>query len=178
MAESVTIARPYAQGVFRLACESGKLDRWSARLDRLVAIASDAQMSEIIGNPKLSSGQVADLFLSLSGESNDSELTGFVHLLADNERFAVLPEIRTLFEEFKSAEEGVREALITSAYPIDAPQLAALTTELEAHFGGRLQPRVEVDAALIGGIRIAVGDEILDASVRGKLDAMAALLKN
>ena len=178
MAESVTIARPYAQGVFRLAREGGKLGVWSSRLQRLAAIAADPEMNKVVGNPKFSSGQLADLFLSLSGEASDAELASFVRLLAENERFPVLGEIRDLYEQMKSAEEGVREAVITSAFPLSAAQLAALTGELEAHFGGKLQPRVIVDASLIGGVRVAVGDQILDASVRGKLDAMATVLKN
>ena len=99
-------------------------------------------------------------------------------VLAENERIEVLPQIRELFEQYKSEEEGVKDALISSAYPLDAAQLNNLVSQLETHFGCKLQPRVEVDAALIGGVRVAVGDEVLDASVRGKLDAMATALKN
>ena len=75
-------------------------------------------------------------------------------------------------------DEGLKDALITSAFPLDDVQLAPLVKKLEAHFGCRLQPRVEVDPLLIGGVMVAVGDRILDASVRGKLDAMATALKN
>ncbi|MFT3848418.1 MAG: F0F1 ATP synthase subunit delta [Propionivibrio sp.] len=178
MAESVTIARPYAQAVFRLAKESQSLAAWSDRLQRLSAIAQDAEMAKVIGSPKLSAGDVADLFVSLSGEARNGELSAFIGLLAENERFDVLPQIREIFEEFKSADEGIREAVITSAYPLDDVLLVPLVKQLESHFGGHLQPRVEVDASLIGGVRVAVGDQILDASVRGKLDAMAAALKN
>ena len=53
-----------------------------------------------------------------------------------------------------------------------------MVRQLEAHFGSRLQPRVEVDASLIGGVRVSVGDRVLDVSVRGKLNTMAATLKN
>lgn len=178
MAESVTIARPYAQAVFRLAREGRSLDAWSDRLQRLAAVAQDPEMSKVIGNPKFSAAQVADLFVALSGESGNKELASFVALLAENERFDVLPQIEELYAELKDADDGVREALICSAFPLDDAQLRPLMVQLEAHFGGRLQPRVEVDASLIGGVRVAVGDQLLDASVRGKLDAMATALKN
>ena len=178
MAESVTIARPYAQAVFRLGKDGQSLAAWSERLQRLSAVAQDPEMAKVIGNPKLSASQVADLFVSLASETRDKELSSFIGLLAENERFDILPQISEIFEELKSADEGVKEAVITSAFPLDDAQLARLVAQLESHFSAHLQPRVEVDASLIGGIKVAVGDQILDASVRGKLDAMATALKN
>ncbi len=178
MAETVTIARPYALAVFRLAREKRELAEWSGRLQRLMLVATDPEMDRIIGNPRFSARQVADLFLSLSGEPDSRELGTFIGLLAENERFDVLPDIAGIFEQLKSEDEGLKDALITSAFPLDDVQLAPLVKKLEAHFGCRLQPRVEVDPLLIGGVMVAVGDRILDASVRGKLDAMATALKN
>jgi F-type H+-transporting ATPase subunit delta len=178
MAESVTIARPYAQAVFRLARENKALAAWSNRLQRLVAIAQDPQMTKVVGNPKFSAGQVADLFVSLSGEPDSRELASFVGVLAENERLDVLMQIQEIYEQLKGEDEGVKEALVTSAYPLDDVQLKNLMSQLETHFGSKLQPRVELDVALIGGVKVAVGDQILDASVRGKLDAMATALKN
>ncbi len=178
MAESVTIARPYAQAVFRLAREGQTLTAWSNRLQRLAAIAQDAEMTKVVGNPKFSAGQVADLFVSLTGEAGNQELVSFVGILAENERVDVLTQIQEIYEQLKSADEGVKDATVTSAYPLDDAQLKNLMSQLESHFGSKLQPHVEVDAALIGGIKVTVGDQILDASVRGKLDAMATALKN
>ena len=178
MAESVTIARPYAQAVFRLARETGNQVAWSENLQRLAAIVQDPEMARVVGNPKFSAGQVAELFISLFGEEKNQELAKFVGLLAENERLSVLPEIRDIYEQRKSADEGIEEAVITSAFPLYDAQLNNLMKELEAHFGTRLEPHLRVDAGLIGGVRIAVGDQILDASVRGKLDAMSAALKN
>ena len=178
MAESVTIARPYAQAVFRLARENKALAAWSNRLQRLVAIAQDPQMTKVVGNPKFSAGQVADLFVSLSGEPDSQELASFIGVLPENERLDVLMQIQEIYEQLKGEDEGVKDALVSSAYPLDDVQLKNLMSQLETHFGSKLQPRVELDAALIGGVKVAVGDQILDASVRGKLDAMATALKN
>jgi len=182
MAESVTIARPYAQAIFRLAREGKALAAWSDRLQRLAAIAQDPEMAKVVGNPKFSAGQVADLFVSLTGESantpGNKELASLIGILAENERLGVLSQIQDIYEQLKSADEGVKDAVVTSAYPLDDAQLKNLMSQLESHFGSKLQPHVEVDAALIGGIKVAVGDQVLDASVRGKLDAMATALKN
>ena len=178
MAESVTIARPYAQAVFRLAREKGTLAAWSQRLQRLSAVAQDPDMGSVLDNPKFSAEQITELLVSLSGDAGDGELASFIGVLAANERLAVLAEIHELFEALRSDDAGVREAVVTSAFALDETQLQALTTQLEAHFGSRLSPRVEVDPALIGGITVTVGDQVLDASVRGKLEAMATALKN
>ena len=178
MAESVTIARPYAQAVFRLAKETGALAAWSEHLQQLSLVAQNPEMAKVIGNPKFSAAQVAELFVSLSGAEKNQELAKFIALLAENERMDILSEIRDIYEQLKSADEGVKEVVVSSAYPLDDAQLNNLIKELEAHFGSRLEPRVVVDARLIGGVRVAVGDQILDASVRGKLDAMATALKN
>jgi F-type H+-transporting ATPase subunit delta len=178
MAESVTIARPYAQAVFRLARESKSLKAWSDRLQRLAAIAQDSEMTKVVGNPKFSAVQVAKLFISLSGEPGNQELSSFIGILAENERLDVLTQIQEIYEQLKSKDEGVKEAVISSAFPLNDAQLKNLMSQLEAHFSSKLQPLVEVDATLIGGIKVAVGDQVLDASVRGKLDAMATALKN
>lgn len=177
MAETVTIARPYAEAVFRTAKEAGALGAWSGRLQRLALIARDPEMAEVIGNPKLSAEQVAQLFVSLA-EDNDAVLGNFIRVLADNERLTLLPEISALFEAQKAAEEGVKEAVVQTAFPLADADLSALMPQLEAHFKTKLAPTVVVDAGLIGGVRVAVGDQVLDASVRGKLEAMATALKN
>lgn len=177
MAESVTIARPYAEAAYRLAKESGAQGLWSQRLQRLALIAQDKEMTEVMTNPRLSTEQVAELFISLSADS-DAILANFVRTLAENRRLALLPEVSRLFELAKSQEEGVQEAVVYSAFPIDDAQVAALLQQLEPRFGTRLTARVEVDPSLIGGVRVTVGDQMLDASVRGKLDAMAVALNN
>ena len=177
MAESVTIARPYAEAVFRTAKESGAQGTWSQRLQRLALIAQDGDMAAVMGNPQLSAEQVANLVISLC-DDNDAVLANLVRTLAENRRLALLPEISRLFDLAKSQEEGIKEAVVHSAFPIDDTQVKALVQELEARFGTKLTARVEVDASLIGGVRVTVGDQVLDASVRGKLDAMAVALNN
>jgi F-type H+-transporting ATPase subunit delta len=177
MAESVTIARPYAEAVFRIAQETGAQGIWSGRLARLALIAQDGDMASVMTNPRLSTEQVAELFISLSDDT-DPTLGSFIRTLAENRRLALLPEISRLFDLAKSQEEGVKEAVVYSAFPIDDSQVVSLLKELETRFATRLTARVVIDPSLIGGVRVAVGDLVLDASVRGKLDSMAVALNN
>ncbi|MBI4990219.1 MAG: F0F1 ATP synthase subunit delta [Rhodocyclales bacterium] len=177
MAENVTLARPYAEAAFQLARANSALGPWQQALDRMAAVAADAQMLECIANPRLLSSQVAQLFLDVAG-SLSAEQQNFVRLLVDNERLQVLPEIRELYVELKNGQEGVQEADIASAFPLDDATLRNLVAELETRFKCRIQATVSLDPELIGGVRIAVGDQVIDASVRGKLAAMATALKN
>jgi F-type H+-transporting ATPase subunit delta len=177
MAENVTLARPYAEAAFQLARTNSALGPWQQALDRMAAVAADAQMLDCIANPRLLSSQVAQLFLDVAG-SLSAEQQNFVRLLVDNERLQVLPEIRELYVELKNGQEGVQEADIASAFPLDDATLKNLVAELETRFKCRIQATVSLDPELIGGVRIAVGDQVIDASVRGKLASMATALQS
>ena len=182
MAENVTLARPYAEAAFQLAKSGYALAAWSDVLSRLSSVASRPEMEECISNPRLSPVQLAQLCLDVAASDAKSGLSAdqqnFVRVLADNDRLIVLPEISELFDELKHGHEGIKDAEITSAFVLDEATLKTLVVALERKFGCRIQATVKVDAELIGGVRIAVGDEVIDASVRGKLAAMATALKN
>lgn len=177
MAENLTVARPYAEAAFELAKAGGQLSAWQDALARMAAAAEDAQMKECIADPRIAPEALAELFVGVAGELS-AEQRNFVHVLVENRRLAVLPEISRLFVELKNAMEATREALVSSAFPLAASQLDELVAGLERKFGCKVKAKVDVAPELIGGVRIALGDQVIDASVRGKLDAMAVSLKN
>lgn len=177
MAENVTVARPYAEAAFKLAREAGALESWAQALSRLATVASEPKIQAGLGEPSLSAAQASRIFVDVAGDLT-LEQQNFVTVLADNERLALLPEIETLFAAHKDAFEGAREAVVSSAFPIDDATLARLVTDLEARFQVKVKAQVVLDPDLIGGVRIALGDEVIDASVRGKLAALASALKN
>jgi F-type H+-transporting ATPase subunit delta len=177
VAEIVTIARPYAEAIFRLAKEQGKLAAWSESLAKLAAFAIDAAVAACIGNPSLTARQKSDLVISLLGGTVDAEVANFVGVLAENERLAALPEIATFFEALKDREEGIKDAIVYSAFSMDDAQRQKLVAELETHFKTKLSAEIRLDPELIGGVKVVVGDQVLDASVRGKLSAMATALR-
>lgn len=178
MAENVTIARPYADAAFELARGAGALEAWSEALDRLATVAANPDMQACFTDPKFSEDDVVKLVLDVANGKFDGEQQNFVRILADSERLQVLPEIRDLFVQLKNEHEGVKEVAIESAFPLDDATLKTLTADLEARFQAKLNVSVSVDPELIGGVRITVGDEVIDASVRGKLANMASALKN
>ncbi len=176
MAETVTIARPYAEAAFRLAWEQGALDRWSQMLHLLEIVVQDERIAHAIGDPNLSSRQLESVVLGVCGGQLDGAGRNFVQVLVNNDRLGVVPAIRALFEDLKREQEGVVEAQIVSAFALDDEQQSALVRRLEAKYQRKVSAQVSVDPQLIGGVKIVVGDKVLDATVRGKLDAMAAAL--
>ncbi len=178
MAENVTIARPYADAAFELAKGADALGPWSEALERLAFIVADPDMRPCIGDPNLTEDRLYGLVVEVAGDGLNQEQKNFVRLLVENERLTVLPEIRDLFVSKKNEHEGVKEVDVTSAFQMDDATLASLKSELETRFKGKLNITVRIDPELIGGVRIAVGDEVIDTSVRGKLANMAAALKN
>jgi F-type H+-transporting ATPase subunit delta len=177
MAEAVTIARPYAVAIFRLAKEKSALARWSEMLAFTTAVAADAQMQAINDDPNVSSEQVERVFLAVGGDRLDASATNLIKLLVEYDRLNLLPEIARLFEELKAKDEGVVEAEITAATKPDEAQVKALVSQLEARFKQKVVAQVIVDPEIIGGVKIVVGDTVIDASVRGRLQEMAYTLK-
>ncbi|MBV2234466.1 MAG: F0F1 ATP synthase subunit delta [Sterolibacterium sp.] len=180
MAENVTIARPYAEAAFQLAREQGgsALAAWARALERMADIAVHADMQPCIDDPRLLPSQLTQLFLGVCGKTLDAEQQNFVKVLVDNDRLTVLPEIRDLFMTYKNEHEGSKQALIDSAFPIETATQQQLVADLERRFACKIEATVQVDPELIGGVRITVGDQVIDASVRGKLAAMATALQN
>ncbi|MBB5192014.1 F-type H+-transporting ATPase subunit delta [Silvimonas terrae] len=178
MAELITVARPYAEAVFRLGKESGKLDQWSEVLAKLGLIADDATARQVASNPRYSAAQVQQLLVELLGAGVTDEVKNFVALILENDRFTALPVIRDLYESYKAAEAGEVEAQIESAFPLDAAQVDALKTSLAQHFNRKVAATTSTNADLIGGVKVTVGDVVIDASIAGKLSELATSLKS
>ena len=177
MAELATIARPYAEALFKAAAGDGAALK--PQLAALAALASDAQLRQFADNPKVSVEQVAGVvteLLSGQGAALSPRVVNLLHVVLDNGRFAALPEISAQFAALVNAQGGISDALVESAYALDEAQLAEVVAALEKRFGRRLQARVQLRPELIGGIRVTVGDEVLDTSVKARLEQMKVAL--
>ena len=175
-AELVTVARPYSQAVFDLAKERNELSTWSDVLSLLVAVYDDPQFQTAIASPTVTSAEVERLLLAVCDEHIDEYAHNFVSLLVRNGRLPALSEIRRLYERLKAEDEGIVEAQITSAFPLEGQQLEHIVKLLSKRYEKNISPTVDVDSELIGGIKVQVGDKVWDASVRGRLQNMATAL--
>jgi F-type H+-transporting ATPase subunit delta len=176
MAELVTIARPYAEAAFRLAIESRNLAAWSDMVALLEAVLTDKDVAQHVADPNVDDRALESLLLGLLGDKLDGQGRNFLQVLIHNGRLAILPHIRELYEDLRREHEGVLEAHIISAMPVSDDQLRTLVAALEKKYGRTVRAHVDVDRELIGGARVMVGDKMIDATVRGRLDAMATAL--
>ncbi len=175
MAELATIARPYAEALFRVA-QGGNLQAWSETVAEMAAVAALPDVKEFAANPRLTDVQIAETFLSVLKSSVSAQARNLVAALVENGRLALLPEIAEQFKQLVNLQQGSADAEIHSAFPMEGAQVSDLVAALEKKFGRKLNASVTVDPSLIGGVRVVVGDEVLDTSVRAKLQQMQTAL--
>ena len=169
MAELATIARPYAEAVFRVAVPA-KLNAWAETLSEMAQVAAVPEFQAMAHDPRIAHADVAATFLSALKVAVDEQTKNLVAELVDNGRLSLLAEIE------QNAYESTADAEIVSAFPMDGGQISDLVSALEKKFGRKLIATVTVDQALIGGVRVTVGDEVLDFSVSARLERMHTAL--
>ncbi|RZS84875.1 F0F1 ATP synthase subunit delta [Pigmentiphaga kullae] len=173
MAELSTIARPYAEALFGVArADSAGLAAWAELVAEMAQAAAHPEVRSAIADPKLDDAQRVELFTATLKTQLTPAARNFVTLLVENDRLLLLPEIASQFLWLKNRHEGTADAEIASAFALTDAQVADLVAGLEKKFGVKIKPTVRVDASLIGGVRVAVGDQVLDTSVRAQLDRM------
>jgi F-type H+-transporting ATPase subunit delta len=178
VAEPRTVARPYAEAVFRLADAAGKLAEWSAMLSALAQVSESERIRSAVRNPANSAAKAAGIFVSVLAGHLTGEAENFVRVLADNRRLELISAIRDQFEALRNERESVVDVDITSAIELSDPQLKELVASLEKKTGRKVKARVNVDKGLIGGVMLAIGDKVIDGSARAKLAALGNALKS
>ena len=178
MAELSTLARPYAKAAFDFARDKGALAQWSEQLAVCAAVAADAGMESVLGNPSLTDEQQAQTLNEVCGDATSAEVKNFVVVLADNKRLPLLPEISTQFDLLKANLEKSVDVEVISAFDLDD----ATAEKLAGVLGQKLEREVKVststDGDLLGGVLIRAGDLVIDGSVRGRLDKLAEAMNS
>jgi F-type H+-transporting ATPase subunit delta len=177
MAEPSTVARPYAEAAFKLADAAGELGKWSKMLAELALVAQDERVRAAIADPKRSDAQVAGIFIAILAGKLTAEGENFVRVLAENKRLELLPLIHEQFEALKNEREGVVEAQVQSAFELTKAQVADLVQRLEKKTGRKVRTEVRINKDLIGGVRVILGDKVIDGSARAQLAALETALK-
>ena len=175
MAELATIARPYAEALFK-AAGAGDLEALTLQVQALAGVAGNAQLRQFADNPKIGADQVFEVMTSAVKSPLSAAATNLLRAIIDNGRLAALASIAEQFQSLVNARAGIAEAVIYSAFAIEPAQLADVVATLEKRFSRKLNPSVVLAPELIGGIRVVVGDEVLDTSVKSRLEQMKTAL--
>ena len=174
MAEIATIARPYAEALFKVVhAHAAQSVEW---LDALAVVAADPGLQQFAHDPKVTHRQVLELIAQVGPKGMPAAAVNFLTTLVENGRLSVLPEIAVQFHALVDAQSGVRKAVVHSAFPIEGAALDELTKVFEKRFGHKLNVQVALEPELIGGVRVVVGDEVLDTSVKARLEQMKVAL--
>src|SRR6266702_1861203 len=154
MAEIATVARPYAEALFRCAVEKGSLAAVGDSLALLAAAARDERMHSILLNPKVSAAQKKEIFDAAAGGRLDELAKRLLAILVDNHREVLIGSIAEQFEELRNEHEKVLRARITSAQPLSDPQRDEIVAALERRYGKKIEADLDVDPDLLGGARV------------------------
>jgi F-type H+-transporting ATPase subunit delta len=176
MSEFQTIARPYAQAVFDLARTGGNYEDWSRALAWVSAIAADDQIQDLAQNPRVDDAELVALFDDIAGDALFDQARNFLKLVVTNGRIFALPSIAVQFEAKRAEAEGTIEAELISAREVTDAQRTALAESLARKLGREVSLRVVEEPDLIGGAVLRAGDMVIDASVKGRLQKLAANL--
>lgn len=176
MAESTSLARPYARAAFESARESNQLDAWSESLNLLSVVTGDADMAAALNHPGLSEQQKIDLITGVCDGKLPEAVQNFVRIMAENRRLALLPAIAELFAGYRHDHERVVDVTVTTAYELTDDQKEKLTQALTRKLERKVILDIESDRSIIGGVVIKAGDTVIDASLRGRLGKLATAM--
>ena len=178
MAEAITVARPYALAAWRHAAAESKADLWSEMLDFMAAVVADKTMAKIVADPRVDAGQLSQLMLDICGGRLTEVAESFVKLLVENGKLALMPEVASVFAMLKSEAGGAVDARLIAAYPVNAKFEQDIAAAMQKRLSREVNFTTEEDKSLLGGVVIRVGDMVIDASVKGQLEALATELRS
>ena len=173
MAETITIARPYAKAAFEYARQQKNLQSWSDALALLAKIAEQPAIKAILASPSLTAEHKSRSFTDVCGDKLNSHQQNFVRLLADNKRLNLLADIQKLFELYKAAQEKAVDVDLQTAFELDPQWRQKLVETLSRKLDRQVTLQTSINNHLIGGVLIRAGDTVIDGSVRGKLAKLA-----
>jgi F-type H+-transporting ATPase subunit delta len=177
MAELSTIARPYAEALFKsVGSETGVAAAFQIQLQALAAVSAHPDVKQFAQNPQVDAEQIVNTLGAAIAVPLYGKVKRLLTAVVENGRLSCVPEIEHQFQLLLHAQSGSAEAVIESAFPIEASELGEVVTALEKRFERKLHATVLIKPELIGGIRVAVGDQVLDTSVAARLQHMKTAL--
>jgi F-type H+-transporting ATPase subunit delta len=175
MAEIATIARPYADALLKAApaSERAGILNW---LGTLAAVAGNSEMRRLTEDPLITADILFEVIRDVVKTDLPELANNFLRTLIDGNRVTILPEVFEQYRELVNHQNGLSDGVIYSAFAMGPAAIADVQIALERRFNRKLSLTIAVDESLIGGIRVVVGDEVLDTSVKTRLEQMKSAL--
>ena len=178
MISQSVIARPYAEAAFSVAEKDSSIEEWSADMQKIKAVFKDEKIASLLLNPNLSYSNKTQIFLDLfEGEISD-KASSFIKVCGDNKRLKNLPEIISFFNELALESLNKKNVSVSSPFQLEEKQIQKITSALEKRLNSEVVIDFDIDKSLIGGLKIAYEDQVLDMSIKRKLDLLQTQLRN
>jgi F-type H+-transporting ATPase subunit delta len=177
MTDLSKLARPYAKAAFEFAQQQGALNQWSNILQTFSHYIAQPEMIAFLKNPRYSDAEHLQLCLDLGESLLDEAGKNFIHILAKNNRLEALPHIAEQFEAYRAAAEKVQHVLVKSAIPLDEKTKEKLKQQFAQKYASHIELENEVDAKLLGGLVVYIGDQVIDGSLQGQLARLRDAVK-
>ena len=175
MSTLTTLARPYAKAAFDLASGQGDLAGWDGALANAAAVVSDETMAAWLQSPGLDRKKSVQIIADACGFGSE-HFNRYLGVLAANDRLPLLPEITVLFGRLREAAENRLQVRVVSAIALESDQAERMSAALASRFECDIELQNEVDAGVLGGAVIYAGDEVIDGSLRGRLNNLEGSL--
>jgi F-type H+-transporting ATPase subunit delta len=176
MSELTTVARPYAKAAFDFAVEKQTVAQWQEMLVFAGAVAQDASIKEILKGA-YSASKLAEIFIGVCGEQIDENGQNLIRVLAENKRLSALPDVATLFNQYKAEFDKEIEVDVTSAIKLTKTQQTSISAALEKRLSRKVNLICNVDKTIVAGLIIKAGDTVIDGSIQTKLNRLADALQ-
>ena len=173
MSELSTLARPYAEAVFKRAKETESSQEWSDTLAFLSAIMQDESLAAIVNNPRVEQDELTQLLQDICQDQISGEANNFLKLLIENGRLTLAPQIAELFENYKAEDEGYVDVDVITAYALTKAEEQSFATSLKKKLNKKVNISASVDKSLMGGFIVKAGDTVIDGSISGQLQQLA-----
>ena len=169
----------YAFALFELARENRTIDTVEASLATVRdAIAQSNDLRALTNSPVVARGAAVKAVLGTADALGVDQTTrNFLGVLAENRRLAQLPAVVRAFRTLAARHRGETTAEVTSAHPLNDDQVTELKQQLRQRVGREVSVDLHVDPQLLGGLVVRIGSQMIDSSIRTRLNALASAMK-
>jgi len=169
-------AARYADALFSIARERNTADAWGAELQRLGAVLGDPDTLHLLGAPGLSVKQKQQALATIAGPFS-REVGSMLTILIERKRIDQIPALAEAFADLTREAKGIELADVTTAVALSDADQRGVSQWLTRYLGHAVEVRYHVDPDLIGGLVARVGDQLIDASIRTRLDTLRKILR-
>jgi F-type H+-transporting ATPase subunit delta len=178
MSSLTTLARPYAKAAFELAQGENALAGWNDMLRLASDIVVEESMAALLESPDVSNSDAVKIITDVAGEAFVGRFRDYLAVLATNGRLPLLPHINELYRALRDEAESRLSVKVVSAIPLDEDQSSRMKQALAQRFECEIELENEVDTEIIGGAVVYAGDQVIDGSLRGRLQKLSNSLAN